>query len=214
MAKKTNMTNMVNFNEISKIAKEFETNSSIKTIEIQGIQVEIKQYLDMSTKRALVNVIKDNCLKDGKYDFMLQEMAYELLMVKYYSNISISDKSDCYDILKKTSFVDAIIDAIPEKEKDIILEGLESCIEEEIRFNESEKQIGAVLKRIVDMVSEFKNNLPEGTMEKIIEGLGTINDMKNVEKYQGLSKKDNKEDNVEEVDGEIVEKIDNIENAE
>lgn len=62
-----------------------------KTIKINGMEVEIKTYLDADAYAAAVQTIADTCFQDDSYRPEYRELARRYVILKYFTNIEISD---------------------------------------------------------------------------------------------------------------------------
>lgn len=109
-------------------------NDEIKTVKIGDIEIEVKQYLPVNDKLALIsNVI--NASHDTNYPNPIKvEVNGSLEMIYAYTNITFTEKqkedpAKLYDILDSSGLIDAIISAIPEEEYDFLIQGIDKSIE-------------------------------------------------------------------------------------
>ena len=62
-----------------------------KTVKINGTEVEIKTYLDADTYMAAIKIIADTCFQHGTYCPEYRELARRCVILKYFTNIDVSD---------------------------------------------------------------------------------------------------------------------------
>lgn len=98
-------------------------NQEVKTIEYNGQNIEVKQYLPISDKIELISSIV-TLSHDGVNNFSnpIQLDVYTSLYILYkYTNITFTDKQredpvKLYDLVKSSGLLEMIIKTIPEKE--------------------------------------------------------------------------------------------------
>lgn len=102
-----------------------------KTITINDVDIEVKQYLPIQSKLDFIaNVISNSIEMDNKFANPVKEDAYfGLAIIDYYTNITFTDKqrenvNDTYDKLESNDIINKIISVIPEKEYNILFNGL------------------------------------------------------------------------------------------
>lgn len=62
-----------------------------KTVKINGTEIEIKTYLDADTYAAAIKTIAETCFQHGTYCPEYRELARKYVMLKYFTNIDVSD---------------------------------------------------------------------------------------------------------------------------
>ena len=111
-------------------------NQDIKTIIWNEQSIEVKQYLSINDKLNLIsNVI--NYAHDGNKNFSnpIQVRVYTGLEVLYaYTNINFTEKqkedtAKLYDLVKGSGLLDTVIENIPEKEYNNVINGIEDSID-------------------------------------------------------------------------------------
>ena len=106
------------------------TNQDIKTIEFNGQIIEVKQYLPVNDKLILIGDVINNSADNNNFANPIKLSVYTNLMVlQYYTNINFTDKQKedapkLYDITFSSGLMDQVITAIPEKEYQDIVEGV------------------------------------------------------------------------------------------
>lgn len=190
MAKKVTIT------AIKKAMKEM---GKPKKQKIEGLNIQIKQYNGIKIKEAIVRLIIQNCIIDGKINHCIKDMAYEMSVLRYYTNIDFStvDSSDdmieklieFYDLLKENRIIDYVISNINKDEIDFLENNLHKQLQEEVRPKETiEDLLKSFLKDITNKIpdkegmldlltlasKEFKNFDPEklGITKDMLNALG------------------------------------------
>ena len=111
--------------------------TSITHVEWEGETIEVKQYLPIQEKLALIGrVITQAHEQDENYSNPVKvDVFRELEMIFAYTNISFTDKQKedlpkLYDMIYCSGLLKTIKDAIPDDEKNDILFGIEdrSCL--------------------------------------------------------------------------------------
>ena len=108
-------------------------NTEIKTIEYNGLNIEVKQYLPVNDKLGLIsNVI--NLADDGKnYSNPTKQNVYLMIeIIEHYTNITFTEKqkedpNKLYDALLYSEVWAKIINTIPQDEILMLRESLELC---------------------------------------------------------------------------------------
>lgn len=104
---------------------------TIKTIDINGQSVEIRQYLPVNDKLQLIGNIIEYA-HDIERNFsnpLKSEVYFALEVIRAYTNITFTEKQleepqKLYDALESCNIVDTIISSIPEKEITTLRENL------------------------------------------------------------------------------------------
>ena len=142
------------------------TNDEVKTIDFNGNQIEVKQYLPIEDKIDLINISLQMAKENGIYNLIKLNMYFNLYIVYLYTNISFTDKQredeyKLYNTLLSTGLVETIRKAIPENENMI----LENYLNRQLTCNLEYKNSFA------GIISNIINDLPERAeeMQSIIE---------------------------------------------
>ena len=137
------------------------------------IEIKIKKYLPISEKQELIELVCSNAFVDGKYDNLLKEIAYDILITKYYTNINLpQDNSIAYDALNSCGLIYLIINSIPVSEHNFLRSNIESKIEEEKNRINKENELAGVIKKALSTLIE---KIPD--MESIQKILGDFKDL-------------------------------------
>lgn len=125
------MVEKITFNDLRK-----EQPLKIKVVKINDKQIEIKQYLPVNEKLALITNVLQN-LAQNEYPFAnpVQMDVYTVLELIYayapgieFTEEEKADPASLYDELEKQEISNMIISAIPKAEYDFIMEGIEKTI--------------------------------------------------------------------------------------
>lgn len=110
-------------------------NTEVKTVMIGDQEIEVKQYLSVNDKLALIgNVINQASDTNNFSNPVKLDVFTSLEIVFAYTNISFTDKQKedlvkLYDIMESNGVFDIIIAAIPKVEYKSIIEGVQECSE-------------------------------------------------------------------------------------
>jgi hypothetical protein len=108
-------------------------NTNVKTITFNDFEIEIKQYLPVNDKLALIGKVLNQASDEQNYSNPIKEDIFGTLEIIYaYTNISFTEKQKedpcgLYDILVSSGLADMIIDAIPTTEYKAIVDGINAC---------------------------------------------------------------------------------------
>lgn len=118
--------------------------TSIAHVEWEGETIEVKQYLPIQEKLALIGrVIMQAHEQDENYSNPVKvDVFRELEMIFAYTNISFTDKQKedlpkLYDMIYCSGLLKAIKDAIPSDEISDIVFGIEDSIEAVYKYQNS-----------------------------------------------------------------------------
>lgn len=134
------------------------TDTSIKTINFNDIEIEVKQYLPIDEIISLIeNIINNSATELKFYNPALVHLFYVLEVIYNYTNISFTDKqkeepTKLYDTIVSSGLWNAIEEAIPEDELDFICEALDDTINSIYKYQNS-------VMGILDTISKDYSNL-------------------------------------------------------
>lgn len=95
-------------------------NQEVKTIEYNGQDIEIKQYLPINDKFNLITEVINNSMDSNNFINPLRiKVFFDLAVIDYYTNISFTDKqkedpAKLYDLFVGVDLLNTIIRDIPE----------------------------------------------------------------------------------------------------
>lgn len=140
--------------------------TNVETSKIEGTEIEVKQYLPIEDKNALINITLQNAKENGIFNPLLVDAYFHLYLTILYTNINFTEKqkeepTKLYDVLKSNGIIDKVIMHMNEDEYNNLL----NYINQEIESLHSYKNtIGSVIRDIID-------NLPikAEEMQKIVD---------------------------------------------
>ena len=137
-------------------------NSEIKTITWGGQDIEIIQYLPIQKKLGLIGrVISQAHEQDANYSNPVKIEVYAALEILFeYTNITFTEKQKedipkLYDIVYSSGLWQAIVDAMPTDELDIIMNGIENSIEAIYKYQNSALGIIDLLKGDMETIDNI-----------------------------------------------------------
>lgn len=145
-----------------------ELKQDTKIITINGIDIEVFQYLPMIEKYKLINLTLAESLENNVYNPIKAEVFFNLNIIFNYTTIYFSaeemlDAYDLFDKLEKNRVIEKVIAAIPETEYKYLLENLITTMTRNTQYIQS---VAASL----DVVFDKLPKLTEG-MKELTEGI-------------------------------------------
>lgn len=148
-------------------------NSEIKTITWGGQDIEIIQYLPIQKKLGLIGrVISQAHEQDANYSNPVKIEVYTALEILFeYTNITFTEKQKedipkLYDIVYSSGLWQAVVDAMPTDELDIIMNGIENSIEAIYKYQNSALGIIDLLKGDMETIDNID---VEGMKQSLVE---------------------------------------------
>lgn len=139
-------------------------NQDIKTIEWNGQNIEIKQYLPINDKLQIITNILNNAEDDSKFANPVKVLVFlHLEMLYNYTNINFTDKqkedpSKLFDICASGGLIDTIIDAIPVEEYDFLVDSTNKIVKAIYKYHNS---VLGVLEAVFNDYNETNLNISE-----------------------------------------------------
>lgn len=133
-------------------------NQDIKTIEFNGQTIEVKQYLPVNEKLALIGNVINFAHDENNFSNPVKISIYTTLEIMYnYTNINFTDKqkedpAKLYDMLISSGLVAEVINVIPEAEYHEILCGVSDSIDAVYTYRNS-------VMGILDSISQDYSSL-------------------------------------------------------
>ena len=109
-------------------------NENIKTIEICGQDIEVKQYLPIQEKLQLISDVINLSTGDNNFENPVQIDVYTCIkMLDAYTNISFTEKqmedvAKLYDLLDGNKVFADVFAWIPKSEYDVVVNGIKDTI--------------------------------------------------------------------------------------
>lgn len=148
----------------------------IKTFDLNGNDIEVKQYLPIQDKIDLVDITLQKAKEDGLYNPLKVNMYFHLHLIYLYTNLSFTEKQredeyKLYDVLDSNGIIDKVVETMNENEYTDLLEKTMSKIEKELKYGNT---IGAIISKLI-------NDLPKNA-----EAMQDIVNTFDPEKYQAV----------------------------
>lgn len=115
----------------------------VQTVTINGLEVEVKQYLPVAEKLELIANVLNNSADDNNFANPVKTYVLSHLEIIYaYTNLSFTDKqkedpAKLYDILETNRVIDSIILSIPSSEYENLIEDITSTIDAYYKYKNS-----------------------------------------------------------------------------
>ena len=160
----------VKFNELN-----LTLNNEIKKVNVNGIEINVMQYLPVEDKVNLVQIALQQAMVNNMYDEALIEAYFYTYMVMYYTDLEFTDEEKAeplkiYDLLESNNVFEAIFNEIPEYEYDDVFQYLTQQIDINIRYQTS---LSFTITQFLNQISEATKNLNTKDWEKLAEIIQT-----------------------------------------
>ena len=137
------------------------TNTNVNTINFNGNQIEVLQYLPIEEKYSLVNITLAQAKDEDIFNPIKKDMYFYLNLVFMYSNISFTEKqredySKLYDCLQSSGLLNLIIENIPDEEFNFLYSYLNEL---EKKYTEYKATIGGFITDLLKDIPEQIKNL-------------------------------------------------------
>lgn len=156
------------------------------TIQINGQDIEVIQYLPTQEKLALVERVLNRTIDDTNFFNPVRMEVYTVIeIINTYTNISITEKMvenapKTFDTLVMNKIVDAVIAAIPEEEYDTVFDAVEECALHIVNYLNS---FSGILKNSTENYDATRFNLEDiiatldqpdkiGFVKEVLEKIG------------------------------------------
>jgi len=144
-----------------KLEKEIEP----KKIIINDIEIEVYQYLDTAVKTMIVQSAAWGSLAKNIVDEILLDAYLHVLILEYYTNITLTDKHrenllSTFDLLQSNGIFEQIVAAMPDGEYDYLFNCALSLSK---RINEYNASVPGLMQQLMD------SSLGEAFIKKLKE---------------------------------------------
>ena len=108
-------------------------NDNIKIVNINGLDVEIKQYLPVDEKLVLISKVLSKAADENNFSNPIKLDVFTKLEILFaYTNISFTEKQKedsvkLFDLLEGNGIFNIIVKNIPELEYNCIVDGVKEC---------------------------------------------------------------------------------------
>lgn len=130
-------------NKIKFSTLNLETKMYTNKLVINGVEIEVKQYLPMSDKIDIIDIaIEKSIDADGFINPIKMQILLDLYIVFQYTNIEFNSEDkenifELYDILESNGIINGVIGNIPEFEYEEIMTASERASQYLMTFNTS-----------------------------------------------------------------------------
>lgn len=133
--------------------------------ELVAKKIEVKKYLGIKEKKALVESIIDECILfyDGvfKFDDIEKYICFTMRVIEAYTNLELSSNiEDDYDLLCRAGILEIVVNTF-KKEYDEVNILLQMKCEYYLSNNNIEAQVGKFLTDILDKIDVFTNAISD-----------------------------------------------------
>ena len=144
-----------------KLEKEIEP----KKIIINDIEIEVYQYLDTAVKTMIVQSAAWGSLAKNIVDEILLDAYLHVLILEYYTNITLTDKHrenllSTFDLLQSNGIFEQIVAAMPDGEYDYLFN---STLNLAKKINEYNTSLASIFEQLSEsnLNPDFVNNFKE-----------------------------------------------------
>lgn len=128
--------------KITYASLKLKTNTDVKTVDFNGKNIEVLQYLPIEDKYDLVNITLQEAKEHGVYHPVKLDALFHLNLVYMYTNLTFTDKQrenemELYDALQSSGLIDLVVSAINENEYNTLIEYLEVLQSDYLDYNNS-----------------------------------------------------------------------------
>ena len=138
-------------------------NQEVKKITINGVEIEVFQYLPVLEKYKLVNLTLAESLENNVYNPIKTEVFFNLQLIFNYTTLDFSveemlDPYELFDKLDQNGVLTQIIKAIPETEYKFLLENLVTTMTRNSQYIQS---VAASLDVVFDKLPKITAGMNE-----------------------------------------------------
>lgn len=156
-------------------------NNEIKIFEFNEQSIEVKQYLPVEEKLALISDVLTQSHDANNFSNPVKVSVFTLLeIIEKYTNVNFTEKQKenvckLYDMLVGNGFAAEVIENIPKAEYEAILEGIQQTIESVYKYQNS-------ILGILDSISQDYSNINldiDGIKDKLTnpDQIATLKDL-------------------------------------
>lgn len=161
--------------KVSFASMKLKVDDTIKVVNINGKDIEVKQYLPIEDKNSLCEVALHAAAAGTVFNPLLAEAYFNTFVVIEYTNINFTDtqKADIlklYDILDSNDIINQVIETIPEREYRFLLDSFITMVNEITNYMTSAKAIADDLMQYApDKSAQIAENVSNFDAEKYEE---------------------------------------------
>lgn len=161
--------------KVSFASMKLKVDDTIKVVNINGKDIEVKQYLPIEDKNSLCEVALHAAAAGTVFNPLLAEAYFNTFVVIEYTNINFTDtqKADIlklYDILDSNDIINQVVETIPEREYRFLLDSFITMVNEITNYMTSAKAIADDLMQYApDKSAQIAENVSNFDAEKYEE---------------------------------------------
>lgn len=158
--------------KVSFASMKLKVDDSVKIINIGEKEIEVKQYLPIEDKNNLCEIALQNASAGTIFNPLLAEVYFSTYIVIEYTNLNFTDnqKADIlklFDILDSNNIINKVIEAIPQKEYEVLVNSFEEMMCNIKYYMSSAKAIADdLLQYAPDKSAEIAENVTNFDVEK------------------------------------------------
>ena len=156
-------------------------NNEIKSFKFNEQVIEVKQYLPVEEKLELIGFVLEASHDQNNFSNPVKVQVYTALkIIEKYTNITFTEKqkdnpTKLYDVLSGNGLIHKIVEAIPQEEYDVLIQGVYDTIDAVYKYQNS-------VLGILDTIGKDYSNLQfdaEGIQKALgdPENLGLLKDI-------------------------------------
>lgn len=117
--------------------------NEVKTVNINNVQIEVKQYLPVNEKLDLIARVINGAHDANNFSNPIKiEVIGTIEIIMAYTNLSFTEKqrediAKLYDLLEENGITNEIISQIPKVEYEFILKGIDETVKAVYTYNSS-----------------------------------------------------------------------------
>lgn len=142
-------------------------NKTVKTINYNGQDIEVKQYLPVNDKLGLISSVINLSADENNFANPMKVSVYAVLeIIDYYTNINFTEKQKedpckLYDLFVGNGLSTTILDAIPKVELNELLTGIEDSINAVYNYRNSIMGILDIIQNDYDGMNLDTQNMQQ-----------------------------------------------------
>ena len=158
--------------KVSFASMKLKVDDSVKIINIGEKEIEVKQYLPIEDKNNLCEIALQNASAGTIFNPLLAEVYFSTYIVIEYTNLNFTDnqKADIlklFDILDSNNIINKVIEAIPQKEYEVLVNSFEEMMCNIKYYMSSAKAIADdIMQYAPDKSAEIAENVTNFDVEK------------------------------------------------
>lgn len=156
------------------------------SFEFQGQEVKVLKYLPMKEKNDLIIVTLQRIFVDGTLNPVVEEIEYELNLIRSYSNVIINEANspELYDKLLRSGFIDLFYQALDKEDGEELLEFYNKALEELKAYSRSTAgMIASILNKLpeqMDKAQSIINDFDKTKFQEVIQFAEAANGNRNI----------------------------------